>query len=110
ESERPGSVGGSLVLPLPPVAPRGEWKAVDLLGAFRTFHPSWEIPPAINRWPETLFTNEPVDPDEFYCKESRSKPGVTFSLECSRWRHGGEVEPFVVQLYFDTAADFVAGA
>ena len=115
-----------LVLPSPPVPPKGSFKtttaaiesmsrllatgnSAGILGGFATQLPKLFEPEAFYP-PRNLATNA-RDPNGFYYKPARlSQPDESFALECEQWRHQTGLEHFQGHLFFDVDAREIRGA
>ena len=114
------------LLPKPPTAPRGRGRNTlggqsgDALRALNQIGRSLQAFPGLahgdpdfmNRtlaYP-SLIRPDSRDPNAFYYKPFRpSIPQDSFALECVRWRHDDEAEPFIGEIHVPTAEGEVKG-
>lgn len=100
-------------LPLPPKAPKGEWKTRNLfdpLANFRDIHQHYaQAIPRQNDISSLIHSNV-RSPNEFYYQNRPTIPVKTFSLECEQWRHQGDEELFLTDLFFAPSIGKISGA
>lgn len=100
-------------LPLPPHAPKGEWKTRNIFAPLANLSGiNHSYAQAIQRHTEfpSLINNNVRSPNEFYYQNRPKVPVKTFSLECEQWRHQSDEEIFFTDLFFDLNKGKISGA
>ena len=101
-------------LPTPPVAPCGNWRAMNPLGrSLRNFaritYPHAELLSRPLAHP-SLIRPDSRDPNAFYYKPGRpAEPQASFALECAQWRHGNEARSFIGEIHVPADRDAAEG-
>lgn len=86
--------GGNHGIPIPPVAPQGEWEIDDPLGNFFD-----SIPPEPVLSSQAFSVQKKTDPERFYYFEKPTGLVDTYSLTCESYRHSENSEKFELVVY-----------